>query len=81
MYIIHDDVLATVSGCLLGLFSAAKGHEFISVDYSDIAVVVLAALASQKWRLEVFRTRGEIYEISATKIIGIPLDYLEDRKR
>jgi len=68
------DPLGAVSGCLRGLFTAVDGKELICSDYSAIEAVVLAALAGEEWRLEVFRTHGKIYEMSASKISGVPFE-------
>jgi DNA polymerase len=76
-----NDAIATVSGCLRGLFIAAPGHDLICSDYSAIEAVVLAALAGEEWRLEVFRTHGQIYEMSASKITGIPFSEFENYKQ
>jgi DNA polymerase len=62
--------LAVVSGCLRGLFCAAPGHDLIVSDYSAIEAVVLAMIAGEQWRIDVFRTHGKIYEQSAAKISG-----------
>lgn len=67
-------VVPIIAGCLRGLFVAAPGHDLICSDYSAIEAVVLAALAGEEWRMEVFRTHGKIYEMSAAKITGTPLD-------
>ena len=66
--------IALVSGCLRSLFIAKPGHVLIGSDYNSIEAVVLAALAGEEWRLEVFRTHGKIYEMSAAKIRGVPFD-------
>lgn len=71
---VFGDAIAAVSGCLRGMFIPAPGHDFICSDYSAIEAVVLAALAGEEWRLEVFRTHGKIYEMSASKITGIPFE-------
>lgn len=68
------NALPVVSGCLRGLFVAADGHDLICSDYSAIEAVVLAMLAGEKWREEVFRTHGKIYEASASMITGVPLE-------
>lgn len=68
------DAVAAVSGCLRGLFIAAPNHDLICSDYKAIEAVVLAALAGEEWRMEVFRTHGMIYEMSASKITGIDFD-------
>jgi DNA polymerase len=75
---IWGDAVAVVSGCLRGLFIAAPGHDLLCSDYKAIEAVVLAALAGEEWRLDVFRTHGLIYEMSASKITGIPFtDFIE----
>lgn len=68
------DAVATVSGCLRGLFTAADGHDLICSDYSAIEAVGLAMVAGESWREDVFRTHGKIYETSASKITGIPFE-------
>ncbi len=68
------DALKVVSGCIRGVFVAAPGHELISSDYSAIEAVVLAELAGEEWRREVFRTHGKIYETSASRITGTPFE-------
>jgi DNA polymerase len=79
---VFGDALWAVSGCLRGLFVAAPGCDLISSDYSAIEAVVLAALAGETWRLEVFATHGMIYETSAAKITGRTVaDYIAHRKQ
>jgi DNA polymerase len=43
-------------------------------DFSAIEARVLAWLAGEQWRLEVFKTHGKIYEASASQMFGIPLE-------
>lgn len=69
-----DNALNAISGCLRGLFIAKPGHDLICADYSAIEAVALAELAGEKWRQEVFRTHGKIYEMSASLISGIPFE-------
>jgi len=61
-----------VSGCLRGLFTAAPGHELVAADFSSIEGVVTACLAGEDWRVEMFATHGKAYELSVSKITGIP---------
>lgn len=68
------DAIAAVSGCLRSLFCADHGKELICSDFSAIEAVVLAEIAGEEWRQEVFRTHGKIYEMSASKISGVPFD-------
>lgn len=69
-----SDAFYTISGCLRGLFIAKHGHELICSDYRSIEAVVLAALAGEKWRLDVFNTHGKIYEMAASLVTGMPFD-------
>lgn len=78
---VFGDAIAAVSGCLRGMFIPATGKDFLCSDYSAIEAVVLAALAGEEWRLEVFRTHGKIYEMSAAKITGIPFEDFAKHKQ
>jgi DNA polymerase len=79
--LVFGDALKTVSGCLRALFVAGAGKELICSDYSAIEAVCLAMLAGEKWREEVFRTHGKIYEMSASKTTGIPFEEFEAYKQ
>lgn len=68
------NAIDVISGCLRGLFIAKQGHDLICSDYSAIEAVVLAALAGEQWRMDVFNSHGKIYEMSASKITGVPFE-------
>lgn len=68
----YSDAMLCVSGCLRGLFIAAEGHDLIASDFSSIEGVVTACLAGEDWRVEMFATHGKAYELSVSKITGIP---------
>jgi len=69
-----DAALPVLAGCVRSFFCAGPGHDLICSDYSAIEAVVLAELAGEEWRQEVFRTHGKIYEMSASKISGVPFE-------
>lgn len=71
-----DNITADISGSIRGLLRAAPGKDFISSDYSAIEARVLAELAGEDWRREVFKTHGKIYETSASKITGTPFSQI-----
>lgn len=75
-----SEAMQTVAGVLRGLFVAKPGHKLVSSDFSSIESVVIAALAGEEWRLDVFRTHGKIYETAAAKMLGVPLQELLDYK-
>lgn len=63
-----------IGSVMRSLFIAAPGNDLICSDYHAIEAVVLAALAGEEWRLDVFRDHGKIYEASASKAFNVPLD-------
>ena len=71
---LYGDPVAAIAGSLRGLFCAGPGKDLICSDYSAIEAVVLACLAGEQWRIDVFNTHGKIYEMSASKISGVPFD-------
>lgn len=73
-----DFVFNSVSDVLSQLIRTAiipeKGKVFIISDFSAIEARIIAWLANEEWRMEVFRTHGKIYEASASKMFGIPIE-------
>ncbi|MCJ7834585.1 DNA polymerase [Cuneatibacter sp. NSJ-177] len=58
-------------------FVAPSGCQFIVSDFSAIEARVIAWLAGEEWRLEVFRTHGKIYEASASQMFHVPIDQIK----
>lgn len=54
-------------------FIAKEDHRFIIADFSAIEARVIAWLAGEKWRLDVFATHGKIYEASAAQMFKVPI--------
>lgn len=53
----------------------ARPHTCLHVaDFSAIEARVLAWLAGEQWRIDVFRTHGKIYEASASQMFGVPIE-------
>lgn len=77
---VWGDSMAALSNSLRALFVAAQGHDLICSDYSSIEAVGLAALAGEQWRIDLFRTHGKIYEMSASKVTGLPLEEILEYK-
>jgi DNA polymerase len=70
----YDNPIEAISGIIRGIFRAAPGKKLICSDFKAIEAVVLACLAGEQWRIDVFRTHGLIYEMSASKITGVPFE-------
>ena len=79
---VFGHALSAISGCLRGMLMAKPGYELVSSDFHSIEAVVIAMTSGEKWREEVFRGHGKIYEMSASKITGIAFEeYLDYKKR
>lgn len=72
--LLHGNVASVLSQLIRTAFIAPYRKAFVVSDFSAIEAVVLSYLAREDWRLEVFRTHGRIYEASASKMFGIPLE-------
>lgn len=71
-----------LAACIRGCVVASPGHDLVCTDYTAIQAVVLSALAGEEWRLEVFRTHGQIYLASAARMTGKTVEYyLEYKER
>jgi DNA polymerase len=55
-------------------FIPSKGNKFIVTDFSAIEARVIAWLANERWRLDVFNSHGKIYEASAAKMFKVPIE-------
>ncbi|QSX09560.1 hypothetical protein J0B03_05730 [Alkalibacter rhizosphaerae] len=55
-------------------FIPKEGHRFVVADFSAIEARVLSWLAGEKWRLDVFRSHGKIYEASAAQMFHVPIE-------
>lgn len=55
-------------------FIPSKNHRFIIVDFSAIEARVIAWLAGEKWRQEVFEGHGKIYEASASQMFKVRIE-------
>jgi len=53
---------------------AKPGHTFLVADYSAIEARVVAYLAGEKWRMDVFAGDGKIYEASYAMAFGVPVE-------
>ena len=69
-----SDVLTTLKTLIRTAFIPRPNTYFIVADWSAIEARILAWLSGCKWRMQVFATHGMIYEASAAKMFGIPIE-------
>ena len=69
---LFDDISGTLSQLIRTAFIPREGCRFIVADFSAIEARVLAWLANEQWRMDVFNTHGKIYEASAEQMFHLP---------
>lgn len=74
---LYDSIPDTLSQLIRTAFIPTEGNRFIVADFHAIEAVVLAYLANEEWRLEVFKTHGKIYEASASQMFHVPMDSIK----
>ena len=72
--VIYGNIPDTLSQLIRTAFIPTPGKRFIVADFSAIEARVLAWLAGETWRLDIFKTTGKIYEASASAMFGVPVD-------
>ena len=70
---LYASVPSVLSELIRTSFIPRDGYKFVVADYSAIEARVLSHLAGEKWRVEVFRTGGDIYCASASQMFGVPV--------
>jgi DNA polymerase len=64
----------TLSQLIRTAFIAGEGKHFIVADFSAIEARVIAWLAGEQWRMDVFNGHGKIYEASASQMFRVPIE-------
>lgn len=72
--LLYDDVPEVISQLVRTALIAAPGKSLVSSDFSAIEARVVAWLAGEEWQLEVFNTHGKLYEATAAKMFGLPVE-------
>lgn len=71
---VWGNALDVITACIRGFITAAEGYDLLCADYSAIEARVIAVLAGEDWRLDVFRSHGKIYEASACQMFNMTMD-------
>ncbi|MFJ7647742.1 DNA polymerase [Lysinibacillus sp. NPDC097279] len=74
---LYDQVPFVLSQLIRTAFIPVKEKTFAVSDFSAIEARVIAWLAGEKWRLEVFNTHGKIYEASAAQMFKVPIETID----
>ena len=71
---LYEDVPDTLSQLIRTAFVPKKGAKFIVSDFSAIEARVIAWLAGEQWRQDVFAKGGDIYCASASQMFKVPVE-------
>ncbi|MCI6574722.1 MAG: DNA polymerase [Arcanobacterium sp.] len=72
--LLYPSVPDTLSQLIRTAFIPKPGHRFVVADYSAIEARVIAWLAGEDWRLDLFEKGGDIYCQSASEMFGVPVE-------
>ena len=75
--ILYGNIPDTLSQLIRTAFIPEEGKKFVIADFSAIEARVIAWLAGERWRSEVFKTHGKIYEASASQMFGVPIEKIK----
>lgn len=75
--LIYGNIPDTLSQLIRTAFVPRAGCHFCIADFSAIEARVIAWLAGEQWRMDVFRSHGKIYEASASTMFGVPIDKIK----
>lgn len=69
----HSNISSTLSELIRTAIVPEHGCRFIVADFSAIEARVIAWIAQEQWRLDVFKNGGDIYCESASQIFKVPV--------
>lgn len=72
--LLYDSIPDTLSQLIRTAFVPREGCKFMVADFSAIEARLIAWLAGESWRQEVFRNNDDIYCASASQMFGVPVE-------
>jgi len=78
---LFDDALEAVSLSLRGMIKASPGHRLIVSDFSQIESRMLAWLAGDLHKLEIYRNKLDIYKVNASAAFKVPYEAVTKDQR
>ena len=72
--LLYDNIPDVLSQLIRTAFVPRDGYKLIVADFSAIEARVIAWLAGEQWRNDVFATHGKIYEASASQMFHVPIE-------
>ena len=72
--LLYDSVPMVLSELIRTAFIPKPGHRFFVADFSAIEARVIAWIAGEQWRQDVFAAGGDIYCASASQMFHVPVE-------
>ncbi|HEY9059311.1 MULTISPECIES: DNA polymerase [Oscillospiraceae] len=72
--LLYESVPIVLSELIRTVLIPEQGCRFIVADFSAIEARVLAWLANEAWVLDTFKGHGKIYEQTASRMFGVPVE-------
>ena len=72
--LLYDSTPDVLSQLIRTAFVPRSGRTFFVADFSAIEARVIAWLAGEEWRMDLFRSGGDIYCMSASQMFGVPVE-------
>lgn len=72
--IMYPSIFGVLSELIRTAFIPKEGCRFVISDFSAIEARIIAWLANERWRLDVFNSHGKIYEASASAMFHVPIE-------
>ncbi len=72
--LLYDNIPDVLSQLIRTAFIPKPGTKLAVADFSAIEARVIAWIAGERWRNEVFATHGKIYEASASQMFRVPIE-------
>ncbi|NMA83216.1 MAG: hypothetical protein GX962_05060, partial [Epulopiscium sp.] len=76
---LYDSVPEVLSELIRTSFIPKANHKLIVADFSSIERVVLAWLAGEKWVLDAYNRKEDLYTATASHMFGVPIENIDKR--
>ncbi len=72
--VLFRSVPEVLSQLIRTAFIPSSNSRFIVSDFSAIEARVIAWLAGEKWVIDTFKNSGKLYEMTASRMFGVPIE-------
>ncbi|MFU0800231.1 MAG: DNA polymerase I, 3'-5' exonuclease and polymerase domains [Xylanivirga thermophila] len=76
---LYDSIPEVLSQLIRTSFIPKANHKFIVADFSSIERVVLAWLADEKWVLDAYNRKEDLYIATASQMFDVPIEKIDKK--